>query len=40
MKLVFCLTYYLGQGSQTRGPRAACGPQRCHLRAATHYLKF
>ena len=30
----------LHQGSQTRGPRAACGPRRRHLRPATHYLKF
>jgi len=30
----------LSQGSQTRGPRAACGPRRRHLRPATHYLKF
>jgi len=28
------------QGSQTRGPRAACGPQRHYMRPVTHYLKF
>jgi len=35
------LDYYcVIQGSQTRGPQAACGPWRCYLQPATHYLKF
>ena len=31
---------YLIQGSQTRGPRATCGPRRRYLWPLTHCLKF
>jgi len=37
---VLAVEYVLDQGSQTRVPRAACGPRRRHLRPVTHYLKF
>jgi len=40
MKFTICTSYYLHQGSQTHGPRAACGPRRHYLWPATHYLKF
>ena len=35
-----CEFAYCNTGSQIRGPRAACGPQRRYLRPATHCLKF